>query len=165
MAIACPYTPNPWKAPNPSTFLDAYTSWIVDEMIPRCQIEAPVVPDPAKTGLDGCSLGGYVGIELFLRRPEVFGAWGGVQSALREAAAATYAERLRTTIDRVGARKLHVETSGGDPFRAANELFFRELGRRKVPVDFRIAPGPHDQPWLRETGTLEMLLWHDRALG
>jgi len=33
-----------------------------------------------------------------------------------------------------------------------------------VARDLLVLPGWHDQPWLREAGTLEMLLWHDRAL-
>ena len=32
-----------------------------------------------------------------------------------------------------------------------------------IANDLQILPGPHDQPWLRESGALEMLLWHDRS--
>jgi hypothetical protein len=31
-----------------------------------------------------------------------------------------------------------------------------------VANTLRVLPGPHDQPWLREAGTIEMLHWHDR---
>jgi enterochelin esterase-like enzyme len=164
MAICCPFIPNVYKSANPSTELDALATFMVEEMIPRCQVDAPVVPDPARTGLDGCSLGGYVGLEVFLRRPEAFATWGGVQSAISEGGAVGYAERLAKTLERVGPRKLHVETSSLDPYRTANERLAAELSRRRVPVDLRVAPGPHDQPWLREAGTIEMLAWHDRQL-
>jgi len=40
----------------------------------------------------------------------------------------------------------------------------RALHERGITHDLAVLPGPHDQPWLRETGTLEMLLWQDRAL-
>ena len=35
------------------------------------------------------------------------------------------------------------------------------LGR--FAATYRVIPGPHDQPWLREAGTIETLLWLDRA--
>ncbi len=164
MALACPYVPNVWKSPNPAAELDALAAWLVDEVIPECQTDAPVIADPLHTGLDGCSLGGFLGLEVFLRRPEAFATWGGVQSALGEAAAPGYADRIARALERVGARRLHVESSSQDPYRAANERLAAELGRRKIACDLRVSPGPHDQPWLREAGTIEMLAWHDRAL-
>ena len=164
MAIVCPFTPNVYKSKNPGAEMDALAAWICDEVVPECQVDAPVVPDPSRTGLDGCSLGGFVWLEVFLRRPEAFGSWGGVQSAISEAGAPSYAERLDKALARVGPRKLHVESSTQDPYRGANELLAKELGRRKLPCELRVSPGPHDQPWLRETGTAEMLLFHDRAL-
>jgi len=33
-----------------------------------------------------------------------------------------------------------------------------------VAHTFRLAIGPHDQPFLRGPGSLEMLVWHDRNL-
>ena len=63
-----------------------------------------------------------------------------------------------------GPRPLHLLTSSRDPFREANQRLAAELMRRGVPHQLRVLPGPHDQPWLRESGTLEMLLWHARQL-
>jgi enterochelin esterase-like enzyme len=85
-----------------------------------------------------------------------------VQSAFGAHRADGYAERLASTIARVGPRALHLETSTEDPFRQANESLAAALARRSVPHDLRLVPGPHDQPWLREAGTIEMLHWHDR---
>ena len=154
-------TPNVAKLANPASALDRYASWLVDVMLPRARKEAPVFGDAAHTHLDGCSMGGFVGLEVFLRRPDVFGAWGGVQSAFGAPRAAGYADRLAQVV-RKTPRPIHLETSEQDPFRAANELLSAELKRRGVPHELLVLPGPHDQPWLREAGTLEMLLWHDR---
>ncbi len=164
MAVVCPFVPNVYKSASPAVELDALASWIVDDVIPACQVDAPVVPDPSRTGLDGCSLGGFIGLEVFLRRPEAFATWGGVQSAISEAGAPGYADRLAKALAKVGPRKLHVESSSQDPYRTANERLAAELALRKVACELRVPPGPHDQPWLRETGTIEMLAWHDRAL-
>ena len=53
-------------------------------------------------------------------------------------------------------------TSSADPFLAGNQALAAALRKKGVACDLRVLPGPHDQPWLREAGTIEMLLWHDR---
>jgi hypothetical protein len=162
MLIACPYTPNVYKARSRKAMLDDYADWLVESVIPRARNEAPTHGDAAHTSLDGCSLGGYVGLEVFLRKAAHSGAWGSVQGALGAHRVASYAERLGTVIDKHGARALHIETSEADAFRRVNEQLSRELRRRSIAHDFRMPPGPHNQPFLRDSGSLEMLLWHDR---
>ena len=85
------------------------------------------------------------------------GAWGAAQGR-------RYAERLGEVLARVGPRPIHIESSEGDPYREPNRALSRRLGELGVPHTLLVPPGPHDQPWLREVGTLEMLLWHDREL-
>lgn len=162
--IACPYTLNVSKTRNPAGTLDDYARWLAEVVIPRARSEAPIIADAAHTAIDGCSLGGYVGLEVFLRRPDLFASWGGVQSAFGAHRAAGYADRLAKALASQGSRKvrLHIETSSGDPFREGNALLSSLLTKRGIANDLQILPGPHDQPWLRESGTLEMLLWHDR---
>jgi hypothetical protein len=162
LAFACPYTPNVAKAKSPEAALDRYAAWITDTLVPRVRAIAPVFPDAARTSIDGCSLGGYVGLEVFLRRPEAFAAWGGVQAAVGAHRASSYAERLAAMIQRTGARRIHIETSSGDPFHDANVALADALSRHGIARDLSVLPGPHDQPWLREIGTIEMLAWHDR---
>jgi enterochelin esterase-like enzyme len=164
IVLACPFTPNVWRTHDPRRALDRYAEWIADSLIPEIGATAPVETGGARTGLDGCSLGGFVGLEVFLRKPELFGAWGGVQSALGESAAPSFATRLAAALEKAGQRRLHIETSTGDPFRKANVALSRELEKKGISHDRAVLPGPHDQPFLREAGTLEMLLWHHRAL-
>lgn len=163
MLLACPYVPNPHRAANLARALDETAAFVVESLVPAVRERLPARAGAAHTFLDGCSLGGYVALEVFLRRPEAFGAWGGVQSAVGRASAAAYATRLAKAFERAGSRRLHVETSTGDPFRMGNVALARELAARGLDAELRVAPGPHDQPWLREVGTLEMLLWHDRG--
>jgi hypothetical protein len=169
MVIACPFTPNMPRAPNPSKAFDAYADWIADVVIPRARKEAPVLPDAAHTSLDGVSLGGYVGLEVFARRPDAFVAWGGVQAAFNVGRLPAYVDRLAAAAAKAPAalRKqgiLHIETSVSDPMRDMNLALSTELKKKGVPHDFVVLPGQHDQVFLREAGTLEMLLWHDRRL-
>jgi hypothetical protein len=163
MAIACPFTPNVYKAARGrKPTLDAYADWIVDEVVPRARREADVLDGSAHTYLDGCSLGGYVGVEVFLRKAAHFGAWGSLQGALGAHRVPGYADGIAAAIATHGKRHIHIETSSGDTFRALNEDLSRQLKKRGVDHDFSMPPGPHNQPFLRDSGTLEKLLWYDR---
>jgi enterochelin esterase-like enzyme len=165
MVLVCPVTPNPSKVGPAAKTLDRYAEWIEKTLLPAVYDEATCAKGPANTGLDGCSLGGYVGMEVFLRKPELFGTFGGVQAAFNVPSGIRYAEQLKKAIDRVGARKIHVETSSQDPFKKANQALAKRLRELGVDPTLSVIPGPHNQPWLKEIGTLDMLLWHDRQLG
>lgn len=160
--VVCPFTPNVYEGGATIMALDRYASWVTDALLPAVRRAAPVRPDPMSTRVDGCSLGGYVALEVFLRKPEFFGAVGGVQSAYGERMALVYARRLRETLGRVGPRAIHIETSVWDPSLKAHRILNDELRRAGVDSDLTVLPGGHDQNFLREVGALEMLLWHDR---
>jgi hypothetical protein len=89
IVFVCPFTPNVWRLTDTSRGLDRLAAWMEDVLLPEVRAKTPAETLPAHTGIDGCSLGGFVGLELFLRRPGLFGAWGGVQSALKEASASS----------------------------------------------------------------------------
>jgi hypothetical protein len=155
MALACPHMPMPEGPP----FHDAYSKWIEQALIPRCRKEARVIEDAEHTYLAGVSLGGYVSLEVMTRIPHVFGAWAGVQSAFAAGAAPGYAEKLA----RDGKKRDYlILTSREDRFKNVSESLDAAMTAKKLPHTFRVIPGPHDQPWLQEAGTIEMLLWLDR---
>lgn len=167
MAIACPFTPNLPKLPNAEAAFDAYASWIADVVVPRARKEAPVIADAAHTILDGVSLGGQVGMEVFIRRPEVFGVWGGVQSALNAVRLPVYADKIAAAFaksPRGPKPSIRIATSEADPFREGNVSLSAMLTKKGVANDLVILAGLHDQVFLREAGSLEMLLWHDRRM-
>lgn len=165
MVIACPYTPNIWKvAPTPEIALDAYAPWLFDVLVPRLVSETPVYGDAKRTGLDGVSLGGYASLGVGVRRLDRIGALGCVQAAVSVGDADRWADRIGKAFEQHGPRPLHLLTSTLDAFRAPVETLSATLKKRAIAHDFRLAIGPHDQPFLRGPGSLEMLLWHARAL-
>jgi pimeloyl-ACP methyl ester carboxylesterase len=161
--LVCPVTPNPGRHPSASVALDAYAAWVTETLLPAVQ-RTTTAADLTRVGLDGCSLGGYVALELFLRRPNRFATLGTVQAAIGSHRAAHYADALLESPGRGTAVPIHVETSTFDPYRKANEALVRELGARGIRADLAVLPGPHNQPWLQEVGTLEMLRWHSSRL-
>ena len=162
LVLACPYMPN--LSAGGARRLDEYARWLVDPVVAQARLEAPSIDTPASTYLCGCSLGGHLSLDVMLRRPESFGAWGGVQTAIDEPAGRAYGRKLAEVIARSGARPLLVETSGGDPFRAGNAALSAALTKAGIANTFVDLPGPHDQGWLRGSGTERMLAWFD-ALG
>lgn len=161
IAIACPFMPNVLHVDRVEQVLDKYASWIAEVVLPRARKEAPVHQDAAHTSLDGVSLGGYVGIEVLLRKPDLFGAWGCVQGALGAFRIQRYADKLSALLAKT-PKDLHLETSDGDPFHDDTVKLAGLLSKKGIANELLVYPGPHDQPFLRESGTIGMLRWHDK---
>jgi hypothetical protein len=165
LVVACPFTPNVYRQPSTAAALDRYATWVVDRLLPAVAQELGRPRGALAPAVDGVSLGGYVSLEVFLRRPEAFGAVGCTQGAFKERLADAYAARLAKAFDAVGRKPIRVATSGWDSGRAASERLARRLGERGIDATLSVPPGPHDQRWLREVGTLELLYHYDRLLG
>lgn len=157
MAMACPFMPNPSGVAD----LDAYARWIETSLVPRVRKETPVHESAAQTYLCGVSLGGYVSLEMLARLPHLFGAWAGVQTAIGTFAAPGYAEKIaRGWKDE--PHPMLLLTSTQDHWKASSEALAAAFKAKNLAATYRVVPGPHDQPWLREAGTIETLLWLDR---
>ena len=156
-AVVMPFMPNP----NGPAEIDAYAKWLAESLIPRARKEANTSASPERTYLGGVSLGGWVSLEVLVRLPHVFGAWNGVQTAIGAHAAPGYAEKIAKAW---GGKKrpLCILTSREDHFRPSSEALDAHFKAKGLPHTFRVIPGPHDQPWLREAGMIESLLWLDR---
>jgi hypothetical protein len=163
-AVACPFTPNVFRQPSTAEALDRYSGWMVDGVLPEIRRRLALPAGPGAICVDGVSLGGYVSLEVFLRRPDAFGAVGALQAAVGVNLADNYAARFRQAFDRVGERPLRIASSSWDPERAASDRLVKALRARNVPTTVDVSPGGHDQRFLREVGTLELLYHYDRIL-
>jgi pimeloyl-ACP methyl ester carboxylesterase len=164
IAVACPYTPNVFRQPSTPLALDRYAAWIADGLLPELRKILPLPDGPSAIGVDGVSLGGYVSLEVFLRRPEAFGAVGALQAAIGENLTDYYATRFRAALDRVGPRPLRIATTAWDKERPTSERLVKRLRAHDVAVTLDNSPGGHDQGFLREAGSLELLYYYDRTL-
>jgi enterochelin esterase-like enzyme len=162
LVYICPFTPNPHRARSPGALLDGYSDWIEHVLLPAARAQTPLAPGPL--GVDGCSMGGFVASEIFSRKPHLFQTFGVVQPAFGAHRASAYAASLAGAQGAGSLRGIHLLTSTLDPYRRSVEALGRELEGRRAHFNLDIFPGPHDQPWLRATGTLAMLAWHERLL-
>jgi enterochelin esterase-like enzyme len=156
-AMACPFMPNPSGAAD----LDAYAKWIEHSLVPRVRKETQLHEDAAHTYLCGVSLGGYVSLEMLVRLPHLFGAWAGVQTAIGTHAALGYAEKIASAWSSE-PHPMMLLTSTQDHWKASSEALAAAFKAKNLATTYRVTPGPHDQLWLRESGTIEALLWLDR---
>ena len=164
LVLVCPETVVPYSRRPRAALFDRYADWIAETLLPELGKRVPVATAAAQTGLCGVSMGGSVGLELWLRRPDLFSAFCGLQSDIKTKAAPEYADRIRDAIARVGERRLRLVTSRRDPYRKANQLLNEELAARSVPSELIVASGPHNASWMRQVGSVEALFWLDRVL-
>jgi predicted esterase len=162
--VVCPFMPNPYAGGGSGNRLERYAKALEQEMLPAVRERVSAASrEPAHTGIAGVSLGGAVALEVFVRKPRLFATLGTVQGAYGVNLGALFARRI-VEAESVPGRAVYVSTSHGDPYRAANERLARELEQRGMPTRLSVRKGPHSQAWLIEIGSLELLLWHDRAL-
>ncbi|MEI9950410.1 MAG: alpha/beta hydrolase-fold protein [Pseudomonadota bacterium] len=164
VALVCPFTPNVFKQNPSAPFLDRYADYVEQALLPAVRAATPTLSGRARCGAAGVSLGGYVALEVFLRKPGLFAALGCVQAALSRAAVEHYAQRFAELSGAPGPPAIQLVTSSFDPFRDATLRLAKRLSERGVDATLASPSGPHDQRFLREVGTLEMLLFQARAL-
>jgi enterochelin esterase-like enzyme len=160
--VVCPYLPDvDLRKPGP---IKDYGRYLLETVLPRVRAELPVLASPAACGIDGVSLGGAVALRVGLGNPEAFGTVGSLQAALGEDQVAEFTELAKAARARNPALALRLLTSKEDYFRGAithTSLAWKSAG---IEHDFADVPGPHDYPFNRGPGAIEMLTWHDRML-
>jgi dienelactone hydrolase len=156
------YTPDLISERDPEV-VEGYASWVADVLVPHVQKTLPVASTlPRQVGVDGVSLGGMVALEVGLRHPQVFGAVGSMQPAIRgrEAALATLAASARATEH----QQIRLLSSDNDPLLPVTRTLSSELRKRHVAHQLLVTPGGHDYAFNRGPGAIELLHFHDRAL-
>ncbi len=163
LIVVCPYLPDVdlHKATGP---VKDYARYLFDSVLPRVRAELPALSSPAATGIDGVSLGGAVSLRVGTSHAEAFGAVGSLQAALGEDQVPEFTHLAQLARARNPDLKLRLLTSSEDYFHDAiahTSLAWKKAG---IPHDYADVPGPHDYPFNRGPGAIEMLLWHDRVL-
>lgn len=162
LVVACPYLPD--------VDLDAdggeraFGEFVVTQLVPKARRELPVLAQARATGIDGVSLGGAVALRVGLAHPDVFGAVGSLQAALGREQIAAYVALAKQARARSASMRLRLLTSDGDYFRAPIGELSAALRDARVDHEHVVVPGPHDYPFNRGPGAIEMLLWHGSAL-
>jgi len=162
VVVACPWLPD--FHPAASVDIGAYSRFLLDVLLPRVRRETPALPGAESTGIDGVSLGGVIALRVGLAYPEAFGAVGALQPAFAEPQPAKWTALARSARERRPALKLRLLTSHEDYFRGPIVSVSQAWRSGGIPHDFADVPGPHDYVFNRGPGSIELLLWHDRAL-
>ncbi len=162
LVVLCPYLPDvDLRKPGP---IRDYGEYLLHSVLPRARRELPILASPAATGIDGVSLGGAVALRVGLGNPGDFGALGTLQPAIGEDQVQELAALAKAARAKNPKLSLRLLTSKEDYFRRAVTAESQAWRAAGVEHDFADIPGPHDYPFNRGPGAIEMLLWHDRAL-
>jgi len=167
MVLVSPVTPIPYFQRDLAQALTHYADWMQQDLLPAVAQVAPVSTAPEAIGLAGVSMGGLVGLELMWRFPERFGAYCGIQIAIKRSQAESYAWLLQRAFQRLDGgrgRPVGVVTSTRDTYRWSNQAFYRALRRNHVEASIELREGGHTSRWMRQAGSLESLFWLDRTL-
>ena len=162
LVVVCPYVPD-IDLHKPSPMRD-YGRYLLEAVLPRVRRELPVLSSPAATGIDGVSLGGAVALRVGLSHGAQFGAVGTLQAAIAEDQIEGLVGEARAARAANASLKLRLLTSSEDFFRAPISHLSTAWRSAGVQHDYADVPGPHDYPFNRGPGAIEMLLWHDRML-
>ena len=160
LAIACLYTPdllNPRSLDNAR----AFGRFVVEHALPRLRREPDV--DGSRTGIDGVSLGGRLSLLVGLAHPKEFQSIGSLQAALQLSEARELARRAKAAVLENPALALRLVTSERDFYKDEIGAFHEALAKVGVSHEHDVLPGPHDYPWNRGPGAIEMCLFADRA--
>ncbi len=162
LIVACPYLPD--IRPAATADIAPYAHFVLETLLPRVHRDTPALRTPEATGIDGVSLGGITALRLGLTCPQAFGAVGGIQPAISEGQNAEWTALAQSARALRPGMKLRLLTSHEDYFREAIGGLSAAWRAAGVAHDFAELPGPHDYVFNRGPGSIELLLWHDRAL-
>jgi len=162
LVIVCPYSPDVDLRKPPQ--IRDYVTYVMRIVLPRAKKDLPVIDSPRAIGIDGVSLGGALALRIGLTNPDAFGAVGTLQPAIGEDQVAEYTELARAARQRNPGLALRLLTSNRDYFRTAIRATSSAWTEAGISHELVEIPGPHDYPFNRGPGAIEMLLWHDRGL-
>jgi len=162
LVVVCPYLPD-IDLRKPAR-IHEYGEYLWKSVMPRVRRELPILASPASTGIDGVSLGGAVALRVGLEGASSLGAVGTLQAAINDDQIGELTELAKGARGKNPDLKLRLLTSKEDYFRGAISKLSNAFRAAGIVHDFADVPGPHDYPFNRGPGAIEMLLWHDRVL-
>jgi iron(III)-salmochelin esterase len=160
--IACPYVPD--LDLREASQVDAYSKWLVMNLLPTLRELDFVATTVERTGIDGVSLGGAIALHAGFSYPNTFGVVGALQAAIQVSDGAAWGERAARAA-KVRSSRIRLVTSSQDYFRDSVRNLSEVLRGRKVEHEFYEVKGPHDYSFNRGPGCYELLEFHRRALG
>jgi hypothetical protein len=162
LIVACPYLSD--FDPDDPAAIASFGRFVTDVLLPRVRRETPALPGRAATGIDGVSFGGAVALAVGFDAATAFGAVGAIQPAVHPLDAPRWAARAQAARLANPALAIRLLTSDADYFRDAVRATSHALDAAGLAHDFDEVRGPHDYVFNRGPGSIELLLWQDRAL-
>ncbi len=162
LIVACPYLPD-FDATDPGS-IASFGHFVAGALLPRVRRETPALPASSATGIDGVSFGGAVALAVGFDAAAAFGAVGALQPAIHPNDAPRWAARAQAARRANPGLAIRLLTSDADYFRKGVRATSSAMDALGIVHDFDEVTGPHDYVFNRGPGSIELLLWQDRAL-
>lgn len=161
VVLVCPYPPNILRKRSPE--MPTFERYLLEELIPYTRKHLRVGQSADLWGVDGISLGGLLSTYIGFKYPQHFRAIGSQQASV--GSYPRYLKRLaRENAEVLKTRALNIATSDRDPFKKTLRGFDKTLTDMDIPHRFTVLQGNHDKRFVKGPGSMELLLFHDRAL-
>lgn len=108
-------------------------------------------------------MGGRLALLVGLTRPDVFGAVGALQPAMKATEGAMFSALAGDAMKK-NEILLRLVSSEADPFLSAIRATSETMRADGVTHEMLVVPGHHNYAWNRGPGGVEMVLWHERVL-
>jgi hypothetical protein len=164
LIVVCPFLPDVLRRDSAFENAEPLAAFIVDVLLPRVYARTPAIGTAGATGIDGVSLGGRAALLVGLSRPKAFGAIGGLQAAIDDSEISRFAELGARALKDNPALSLRLLTSDRDHFLRVNQRLSAAFSKKGIRHRYLRVLGTHSYRFNRGPGSLEMLLFHDRAL-
>lgn len=162
VVLVCPFAPD-LRDRSPSG-AEPFGRFVTGVLLPKAREAAGARAAAERTGIDGVSMGGRLALWIGFRFPEMFGAVGAMQPALRVEEADRVAALAAEARAKNPKLRIRLLSSEEDPFLAAVRAASAKMREAGVEHDLVVVPGPHNYEWNKGPGCAEMLLWQERAL-
>lgn len=155
--LVCPYPPNLNRGIRQ---LDKYERFWFDELMPHVDANLRTT---GQWGLGGISLGGLTAKHVGFKYPEKFAAISSQQASVKRSRP-RLVRMAKEKLEALKATRVNIATSHRDGYRDALRQFHEDLDGVGLPHRFVILRGAHNKAFVKGPGSLEILLFHDRAL-
>lgn len=154
----------------------AWGAYTARDVVAEIDAVARTIQSPCARAIGGNSMGAHGAMQLALNYPRVFGVVGAHSPTLRtrEASLAYFGDEAHFSAHDprslmatrwAAAQGLHwfIDIGEDDPWLPATTALHEEMLRMRIPHEFEVRPGPHDNPyWISQLD--QYLVRYDSAL-
>jgi S-formylglutathione hydrolase FrmB len=165
MIIVCPDGKNSWYWDSPVNPQSQYETYVSQELVKYIDDNYQTIQSPKGRAIAGLSMGGHGALWLAINHQDVFGACGSISGGVdirpfakkwdmskwmweyESNKEAWNKHTVINQIDKIKNLSIIVDCGVDDFFYEVNENLHKKLMENKIPHDYIVRPGEHNNPY------------------